>query len=450
MAKYLLNNMLSFKSIIHKLDKAFFTIACLLFFVSSCSSGGDDDKPNPLVDNSPPSAPSSLTSSQTTENSTLLSWNASSDNIGVKDYSVFQNDAIVGSSISTSYTAINLISGTEYSFKVKANDNAGNSSAFSNTANVTTNSSQLQIASGNIEDYVSNIIDNAPSSGGDNYAAPTTTQLETSSEVVNAILTDDVDEAVLKSGEIGYQITEFTDTSLSPNKIFYIIEKKSQSSNFWGTYIFNKNPDRGDLIIMAPHSKYDTNTGKEAVYCFKNSLARAVFINGTHRCNSEDLSSCSGSTSACGTSEPFRISDMAHTTTSMFQGVTKTVFNSITSSVFIQLHGFSKQASDPFVIMSNGTRETPSTDYATLIKDALLVEDNSLTFKLAHIDTDWTRLIGFTNTQGRFINNSSDACNEYATSTTGRFIHIEQEKSKLRDDVTGWSKMGNALKNVFN
>ncbi|MEN8185750.1 MAG: hypothetical protein ABFR05_01340 [Bacteroidota bacterium] len=46
--------------------------------------------------------------------------------------------------------------------------------------------------------------------------------------------------------------------------------------------------------------------------------------------------------------------------------------------------------------MSNGTRETPTLDYAELIKEVLLVEDNTLTFKLAHKDQSWTRLIGFT------------------------------------------------------
>jgi len=443
--------MLETKAVFKKIQKSTIVVACLIFFIFSCSSGGNDDGPMPNIDSTPPTTPSNLTFSQTTENSTMLSWNSSSDNVGVKDYSVFKDNSIIGSTVSTSYNATNLTSGTTYSFKIKANDNAGNTSSFSNTIDVTTaNSNHLQTASGNIEDYIGNIIENAPSSGGDNYTTPTTSQLVICNDIVDAILVDDIDEAVLKSGEIGYQITEFTDTTLSPNKIFYIIEKKSAASNFWGTYIFSKTPDRGDLVIMAPHSKYDTNTGKEAVYCFKNSLARAVFINGTHRCNSGDLSSCSGTTSACGSSESFRISDMAHTTTSMFQSITKTVFNTISSSVFIQLHGFSKQVSDPFVIMSNGTRETLSTDYATLIKDALLIEDNSLTFKLAHVDTNWTRLIGFTNTQGRLINNSSDACNTPATNTTGRFIHIEQEKSKLRDDSTGWNKMSNALKTVFN
>jgi hypothetical protein len=133
----------------------------------------------------------------------------------------------------------------------------------------------------------------------------------------------------------------------------------------------------------------------------------------------------------------------------MFQKTTENLFTNISNSVFIQLHGFGKQSTDPYVIMSNGTRESPTTDYSVLIKDALLTEDSTLTFELAHLNTSWIRLIGFTNTQGRLINNSSDFCNTSALTTTGRFVHIEQEKSKLRDTEVGWEKMSNALKNVF-
>lgn len=305
-------------------------------------------------------------------------------------------------------------------------------------------------ASGDIETYVGNIIDNSPGSSGDNYVVPIASELTTWNAVLDFILADDLVNARSSACDINYQVTEFTDTSLSPNQTFYVLEEKSPQQNFWGTYVFSKTPDRGNLVILAPHSKYDTNTGKEAVHCFKNNVARAVFINGTHRCNNSIYSTCSGTTSACGTSgEDYRVSDLAHNTNSMFQTTTENLFTNVSNSVFVQLHGFSKQASDPYVIMSNGTRITPSPDYATLIQNALLVEDNTLTFELAHINTSWTRLIGFTNTQGRLINNSADHCNTSATATTGRFVHIEQERTKLRDDVTGWTKMSNALSNAF-
>ena len=302
---------------------------------------------------------------------------------------------------------------------------------------------------GNIEIYLGDIIDNAPGSTGDNYMEPSTTQLNLWNSTVAFILVDDLVNARSNASGLNYQITEFTDTSISPSQIFYVLEEKSPQSNYWGTYVFSKTPTRDNLVIQAPHSKFDTNTGKQAVYCFKNTMARALFINGTHRCNSANYSSCSGTTSVCGSNDSYRISDMAHTTTSIFQKTTENVFNAISNSVFIQLHGFGKQSTDPYVIMSNGTRETPTSDYATLIKDALFIEDNSLTFELAHINTSWTRLIGFTNTQGRLINNSSDFCTTSATITSGRFIHIEQEKSKLRDDENDWMKMSNALSNVF-
>ena len=306
-----------------------------------------------------------------------------------------------------------------------------------------------QTATGDLEDYIATKISNAPGSSGNDYVEPTTNNLTAWNTVIDAVLAGNISDARTNASSLNYQVTEFTDTSLSPNQIFYVLEEKSSQTNYWGTYVFSKTPIRNNLVIQAPHSKYDTNTGKEAVHCFKNLVAKALFINGTHRCNNSSASSCSGTTSSCGSSAAFRVSDLAHNTVSMFQKTTENVFNTVTNSVFIQLHGFGKKSTDPYVILSNGTRVTPATDYASQLKDALFAVDNSLTFKIAHIDTSWTRLIGFTNTQGRLINSSANHCNTSATTTSGRFIHVEQEKSKLRADISGWSKMKTALSNVF-
>jgi hypothetical protein len=147
-------------------------------------------------------------------------------------------------------------------------------------------------------------------------------------------------------------------------------------------------------------------------------------------------------------SESYRISDLAHNTQSIFQKTTGNLFNNISNSVFVQLHSFGKKPSDPYIILSNGTRETPTTDYIVLLKDALLLEDSSLTFKIAYIDADQNRLIGFTNMQVRL--NSENHCTSAAIATSSRFIHIEQECTKLRYNTTGWIKMNNALKSIFN
>ncbi len=306
-----------------------------------------------------------------------------------------------------------------------------------------------QTETGNLEDYIATKISDAPGSSGNDYVIPTNTDVTSWNTVIDAILVDNIATARTIATSLNYQVTEFTDTSLSPNQIFYVLEEKSSQMNYWGTYVFSKTPVRNNLVLQAPHSKYDTNTGKEAVYCFKNLVAKALFINGTHRCNNSDSSSCSGTTSACGTTAAFRVSDLAHNTASIFQKTTENVFNAVSNSVFIQLHGFGKKSTDPYVIISNGTRETPTIDYASQLKEALFAVDSDLTFKLAHIDTGWTRLIGFTNTQGRLINNSANFCSTSATVTSGRFIHVEQEKAKLRADASGWEKMKTALSNVF-
>jgi hypothetical protein len=307
-----------------------------------------------------------------------------------------------------------------------------------------------QTDSGDIETYLTTILSTMPDDSGNDYTIPTNGNLTTWESTINAILSDDIATARTHANSVNYEIVAYTNTSLSVHKVFYILKEKATQTNYWGTYVFSKNPERDDLVLQAPHSAFDFNTGKEAIYSFKRLNNKALFLNGTHRCNHSTASTCDGTTTVCsGSSEAFKISDMAHNTNTVFQKTTEILFNNISNSVFIQLHGFSKKSTDPYVILSNGTDITPAADYAVMLKTALLAADNSLTFKIAHIDTSWDRLRGFTNTQGRYINGSANPCNTSANATSGRFIHVEQEKSKLRQDATGWEKMNVALSNVF-
>ncbi len=92
------------------------------------------------ADTQAPSVPANLTSSNVTETTVDLNWNASSDNVAVTGYEVFLDGSSIGTTANTSANVTGLSSGTTYAFQVRAFDAAGNNSALSNTENVTTQS----------------------------------------------------------------------------------------------------------------------------------------------------------------------------------------------------------------------------------------------------------------------------------------------------------------------
>lgn len=307
-------------------------------------------------------------------------------------------------------------------------------------------SAQSQV-SGDFLSYIDTKISSLPGAGTDVFAVPTVSEMTDWESAILAIHNGQYTQAHSTLLGIGYQLVEYTDNV--SGDVYYMAEKQNGSSNHWGMYIFNTNPLRQRLVIQAPHPKHDTNSGAQASYVFRETGARALFISGTHRCNSPHLTSCSGTTTSCGSSGKFRISDNPHNTNTAFHSATKVLFNAISHSVYVQLHGFGKDPSDPYVILSNGTTIQPTdTDYLALIRDELLIEDPVLTFKIAHLDS-WTRLIGTTNVQGHLINGAQDPCIDTSPSNNSRFVHIEQERYRLRENSNGWTKMSNALSRVF-
>ena len=90
-----------------------------------------------LVDTTAP-ATTIVAASGTTTSSTNLSWNVSSDNVGVVGYKVYQNGVLKTTTASTSLVVSGLSASTAYGFYVTAYDAVGNNSAASNTVNVTT------------------------------------------------------------------------------------------------------------------------------------------------------------------------------------------------------------------------------------------------------------------------------------------------------------------------
>lgn len=297
--------------------------------------------------------------------------------------------------------------------------------------------------------YINGVVSEIPgASNSDEYQVPADSDYLAFKNTIQLILEENYSEANTLALTYGYELFKIIDNSGEKEHFYYALIDKSDK--YWGSFIFNTTPNRSKLIIQCPHSYYDSNTGYQGALVFAETQPLALFLNGIHRCNSTLYSDCDGTTSACGDGyNNYRKSDQAHNIDNSFQAATEACEETIDSLVYIQLHGFSKSSSDPYVIMSNGTTDQPSgEDYLVELKNNLETIDPVLTFKIAHLD-DWTRLIATTNTQGRLINNSESPCSAPARGNTGRFIHLEQERSRLRASESKWQIMADAINATF-
>ena len=92
-------------------------------------------------DTTPPTAPSSLTATRASNSQINLAWTASTDNVAVTGYRVesclgvgCSNFAQIATTTTATYADTGLAANSMYSYRVRANDAAGNLSAYSNTA----------------------------------------------------------------------------------------------------------------------------------------------------------------------------------------------------------------------------------------------------------------------------------------------------------------------------
>ena len=97
--------------------------------------GGANTAPAP--DTVAPSTPTGLSTSAVGQDAATLTWNASSDNVGVAGYRIFRDGSQVGTSASTTFAISGLSCGSSYTLGVAALDAAGNVSATA-TTNLTT------------------------------------------------------------------------------------------------------------------------------------------------------------------------------------------------------------------------------------------------------------------------------------------------------------------------
>jgi chitodextrinase len=100
---------------------------------------------NTAPDVQPPIAPTALGATAISPSQINLTWNASTDNVGVASYFVERcagagcnNFVHIGTTTATTYNDSGLTAGTTYGYRVRALDSANNLSGYSNVASATT------------------------------------------------------------------------------------------------------------------------------------------------------------------------------------------------------------------------------------------------------------------------------------------------------------------------
>jgi hypothetical protein len=97
----------------------------------------------PPVDTTAPSVPSGVVAAAVSGSQITLSWNPSSDDVGVAGYRVYRNGVQIGTANTPSYSDSGLAGKTTYGYTVAGYDEAGNVSAASAPVSTTTFSSGI-------------------------------------------------------------------------------------------------------------------------------------------------------------------------------------------------------------------------------------------------------------------------------------------------------------------
>jgi len=114
------------------------------YTVTAFDADANESEPSMSVstdinDITPPTVPTGLAITSSSENSVSISWDAAEDNVGVKEYLVYRGGSLMETVKSLSFTDITVSPGNSYTYTVSAIDAAGNASAQSQgvTADIT-------------------------------------------------------------------------------------------------------------------------------------------------------------------------------------------------------------------------------------------------------------------------------------------------------------------------
>ncbi len=204
-----------------------------------------------------------------------------------------------------------------------------------------------------LRDFVAKVRVFMPGEASNGFVVPTPREQEAFRAAAYALRAGDVARAerALAPFRGAFEVLDFTDGDGGP-RYLAIAEVPGGKTGLlprgWGFFFFAQDPRRDRLVIEAPHPIADQESEIDAAAAVSNLRPSAFLLAGAHRY-----------------ADPRPVSDVAHTSGSVFEPVHEAALDG--GRVAIQIHGFSLAAHPgyPELLLSTGST-TPTADSAAI------------------------------------------------------------------------------------
>ena len=271
------------------------------------------------------------------------------------------------------------------------------------------------IESGDFVSHVESLRDLTFISGSNDYVAPTIAQRDNFALAAATLLSGDIATAETQAAVVNYDVVQYTD-NVSTDVYYGLRERINASTRGWGSYFVNLNAAH-EVLVEAPHPRFDTRSWEVVARAFRDSDARGFMMAGAHR-NANGLGTA----------------DVAHLSESIFQEVHKAWVGGSAERTTYSIHGFD-DANHSFpagtdAVLSSGDGlvstfvsalddQLDAAGFLSYAYNTLDVNDPAnVDVNEAVVGTTFTSLGGTTNVQG-----------VYSRSLGGDFVHVELEQS---------------------
>lgn len=259
---------------------------------------------------------------------------------------------------------------------------------------------------GSFRNQISYLEEKMPRANSEGYVVPSETEQGDFGKLVVMISADDLEHVTQLATRNHYELIHYTDRG-DDNAVSYLLREQKPIQKGWGLYAIRVD-STSNIIIEAPHPRYDRRTSTVALNLYRALNARALLIAGAHRNANSDGSA-----------------DVAHAPQSIFHSIHDALSQEIKTAmgdvIILQIHGFHTSKHDGYPQAVFGFGEKLQGREVTLAKEL----ENAFSVQGIQVGVctgyRWQDLCGTTNVQASVTNG-------------GVFVHIELDEKLRKND----------------